>query len=91
MLDGMIERGAPKLDGRYVVFIQCNAMAARDWVEPVVMTWSAGKWHTEFLKRKIIGWLGPLPVLKVDAIEEKRGEETQFPDDVPPAATEYDL
>lgn len=66
-----IRTGAPKADGRYVVFIQCAAAQARDWVEPVIMPWASGKWHTTFLKPKIIGWLGPIPVMKVVDIAQE--------------------
>lgn len=66
---GAIQTGSPKLDGRYVAFIQCDAAQAREWVEPVIMTYSNGKWHTTFLKNKIVGWLGPIPPMKVADIE----------------------
>lgn len=65
-----ISTGSPKVEGRYVVFIQCDPAGAREWVEPVIMTWSSSKWHTTFLKRKICGWIGPLPVMKVSAFPQ---------------------
>jgi len=72
-----IQTGAPRIDGRYVVFVQCTASQARDWVEPVIMVWASGRWHTTFAKPNIRGWLGPIPVMKVV--------------DIGPSNTEYDL
>jgi hypothetical protein len=64
-----IRTGKPGVDGRYVVFVQCAAVQARDWVEPVIMTWAGERWHTTFAKPNIRGWLGPIPVMKVADIE----------------------
>lgn len=73
------QTGNPKTDGRYVVFCRCKAMSARDWVEPILLAWSNGAWVSSFVNLSgIIGWIGPLPVLKVDEIQK-------------PAAIEYDL
>lgn len=67
----MVQHGTPKAEGRYVVFVRCQAGAASDWVEPLIMAWSGGRWHTTFIgDRRILGWLGPLPVLKVTDIDE---------------------
>ncbi len=60
-----IRTGKPKVEGRYVVFIQCAAVQARDWVEPIILTWASDRWHTAYAAHKIIGWLGPIPVMKV--------------------------
>lgn len=83
-----IKAGKPSAEGRYVVFIQCEVAAARDWVEPVIMTWAGGKWHTTFLKPKIIGWLGPIPVMKVADIEPTPKFDST---DSTPPVEEYDL
>lgn len=62
-----IKTGTPQAEGRYVAFVRCQVAAAREWVEPIVMAWHGGRWHTSMIsQRRIIGWLGPLPVLKVD-------------------------
>jgi len=62
--------GDPIIDGRYVAFIRCEASQAKAWVEPVIMTWHDRRWHSTFIpQRRVIGWLGPLPVLKVEDIE----------------------
>lgn len=74
-----IQTGTPKADGRYVVFIRCQAAAARDWVEPIIMTWHSECWNTSFIpKHGIIGWLGPLPVLKVTDIEATAPAPPEF-------------
>jgi hypothetical protein len=70
-----IQTGKPKLDGRYVVLVRCTAQAARDWVEPLIMTWHSGRWHTSNLSAKIVGWLGPIPVMKVADIPEEPVQE----------------
>lgn len=61
--------GEPQAEGRYVAFIRCQAQGANEWVEPVIMTWQGGKWHTGMGQRRIVGWLGPLPVMKAMDIE----------------------
>lgn len=62
--------GNPSAEGRYVVFIRCEAPQAKAWVEPVIMPWHGGRWHSTFVSpRKVLGWIGPLPVLKVEDIE----------------------
>lgn len=63
----MVQSGKPQTDGRYVVFVQCDVAAAKAWVEPLIMAWSGERWHTTYIaNRRILGWIGPLPVLKVD-------------------------
>ncbi|MBA3831635.1 MAG: hypothetical protein H0X34_07040 [Chthoniobacterales bacterium] len=67
-----IKTGSPKIDGRYVAFVRCQAVQAKDWVEPIIMTWHSSRWHTTYIaNRQIIGWLGPIPVMKADDIEAK--------------------
>lgn len=67
----LVENGTPKHEGRYVAFLQCQAVQAQDWVEPIIMAWHGGRWHTTFIaNRRIIGWIGPLPVLKVKDLDE---------------------
>lgn len=64
-----IKTGTPQVEGRYVAFVRCQASQAREWVEPIIMTWHGGHWHTTFIaQRRVIGWIGPLPVLKVEDI-----------------------
>lgn len=70
VLSTLVQTGTPTVEARYVAFVRCSAAQARDWVEPLIMTWHGGRWHTTFInQRRIIGWLGPLPVLKVADID----------------------
>lgn len=83
-----IQTGNPKAEGRYVAFIRCQAAAAADWIEPALMTWSGGRWHSSFLpQRAVLGWIGPLPVLKVSDLQSFPGLVVE-PDIVP---LDYDL
>lgn len=82
MIADLINTGNPIIDARYVALIRCEASQAGDWVEPVIMAWAGGKWHTTFIpRRKVLGWIGPLPVLKVD----------DMPHDIGIPIVEYDL
>jgi len=58
-----IKTGNPKIEGRYVALVQITAHQASEWVEPVILTWASGRWHT--WHRGIVGWIGPIPVMKV--------------------------
>ena len=61
-----IQHGNPQIEGRYVVFVQCQAAQAKAWVEPTIMTWAGDRWHSTFIaQRNVLGWIGPLPVMKV--------------------------
>lgn len=54
----------PVAEGRYVVFVPCLKAAPNGlFVEPTIATWHGNKWHIAE-KRPVVGWLGPLPVLK---------------------------
>ena len=71
-----VKSGHPVAEGRYVVFVRCQAAQARDWVEPIIMTWANDRWHSTFIgDRRILGWLGPLPVLKADDIADEPAPE----------------
>lgn len=94
-----IKSGKPQVDGRYVAFVQCQAAAARDWIEPLIVTWANDRWHTSFIPvSRILGWMGPIPVLKVaDLAEQAFGDDvvpTHFEThgvDKPILRAEYDL
>lgn len=66
-----INTGKPMIEGRYVAFVRCEAAQAQAWVEPIIMTWAGEHWHTTFIgQRRVLGWIGPLPVMKaIDLIE----------------------
>lgn len=72
-----IQLGTPKVDGRYVVFFQCESHQAAEWVEPVIMTYAGNRWHLQ--GRKVLGWIGPLPVMKVADLDRSRGETITVP------------
>lgn len=64
------ETGKPPKEGRYVAFVRCEAMAAKAWVEPIIVTWCGGRWQSSLIaQRRVLGWIGPLPVLKVDDLD----------------------
>lgn len=60
-----IRTGIPPADGRYVAFVRCASSQVRDWAEPIITTWHGGRWHND---RPVFGWIGPLPVTKVEAL-----------------------
>lgn len=82
-----LETGTPTQDGRYIAYVEGHF----GWLTPVIVTW-ATKWKFLHSQQdytdKVYCWSGPLPVMSV-AAWEKRGEETQFPDE--PGPVEYDL
>lgn len=34
-----IETGTPPADGRYVVFVRCEARQVNEWAEPIIAAW----------------------------------------------------
>lgn len=54
-----IQTGTPPKDGRYVGFRRCDSYQAKDWCEPVIVTWEDQRWHCAF---HIFGWIGPIPL-----------------------------
>lgn len=71
MID-QIRTGDPVVEARYVAFIRCEASQGKAWVEPIIMVWATGRWHSSFIpQRRVLGWIGPLPVLKVADISEQ--------------------
>ena len=66
-----IQLDPPRAEGRYLVFTQCAASQAREWVEPSVDVWHGGRWHSG---REVLGWVGPIPALKVADLARERGE-----------------
>ena len=86
-----IQTGNPKLDGRYLAFFQCRAAACADWVEPVIMAWSKGKWETTFgVTSHIIGWI-KIPVVKLAEIKPARSDAVQTIDTAGDRVEVYDL
>jgi hypothetical protein len=92
-------QGNPIFDARYVVFVALEKAAPLGhFVEPLIAAWANGKWHTTD-PRKVLGWIGPLPVLKVtDFFDDTKTWDEVFADkervdggwrDKPPP--EYDL
>lgn len=70
-----IKTGNPKVEGRYLTFLRCQAPQARHWVEPVILTWSGDRWHTSFIaQNSVLGWIGPIPVMKADDLEKPKME-----------------
>ena len=61
-----IEQGPPPMEGRYVVYCRCESAQVRDWVEPIIATYTPGKWHVPG-NRGVLGWSGPIPPMKADA------------------------
>lgn len=64
-----ISTGNPTADGRYVVFTRCQAATAREYCEPIIVTWAGGKWH---FGRRVYGWIGPLPICRALDLVEPR-------------------
>jgi len=63
----IIQTGQPLVEGRYVVFMQCQSHQVRDYVEPHVASWHDGRWNA---RHDVLGWIGPLPVLRVHELAE---------------------
>lgn len=72
----MPSQGNPLFDARYVVFVPLFKEAPNGhYVEPQIAAWSGNKWHMAD-SRPVLGWIGPLPVLKVsDFVPEKSWDE----------------
>jgi hypothetical protein len=73
------QTGMPPCEGRYVVFCRCESRQASAWVEPVIATYTPGKWHVPG-GRPVYGWLGPIPPMKAESFFE-----------MPALSQEYDL
>lgn len=63
-----IETGTPPIEGRYVVFVEGDR--SNGYCEPLLVTWHGGKWHSW---RKVLGWSGPVPVMRAEFLTEMHG------------------
>ena len=62
-----VQTGEPRERGRFLVFIRCASLQIQDWAEPTIMNWDGSKWDSWGASR-VVGWIGPIAPMKVDAI-----------------------
>jgi hypothetical protein len=72
--------GRPHRDGEYVAYIQDRTQP--EWMRPIILCWHEDCWYypksNNDFPGRVFGWLGPLPVGRLD-------------DPHPPVMQEFDL
>lgn len=63
----ILESGTPLVDGRYVVYVQCESMQIRSWCEAKLATWLGDRWD---IGVPVHAFIGLLPVVKMPSPEK---------------------